>query len=161
MSESRYPWRVSRSMNTAWPKPTEQQGFKKMLCWKQALYHRWLKSLFPAWGITAFKGYYNYFMCKQKENKNQTARILKPPFSSLSGLWESTNRGKSERKAWRAGALQAAVNLWLSAAPGLLQPRTEGIFRTPQAFIFSAGVSVHLRGSQEAETSGMCPPMAA
>lgn len=114
---------------------------KKMLYLKHALYSRWLKSVFLAWGITAFKDYYNYFMCKHKKSgkKPQTTQILNPPFSSFNGLCVNAKQKEvTERKAYKMDALPAAENHSLAvvhgaipwAARGLSQLRIEVIFRT-------------------------------
>lgn len=66
---------------------------------------RGLKSVIPAWRITAFKDYYDSFMHKQKKekkNKTKSKNHPTPPFVSFNGLCvnakqkEVTKRNKAE-----------------------------------------------------------------
>jgi len=76
-----------------------------MLHLEHTFYSRWLKSVFPAWGITAFKDYYDSFMhtTKQTNNNNNnnkkptTAKHPNPLFVSLNGLHVNAKQ-KSQRE---------------------------------------------------------------
>lgn len=113
---------------------------QKMLDLKHARYSRWLKSVFPAWGITAFRDYYHYFMCKQNKIKNTQNSQSSPAKSAVPiiswALWE----GKS---SWNGGTLGSRDPSSLHGVPAEAQELFSFIFSASQV-VTGAGSSRHM-----------------
>lgn len=154
VSEGRYRWRVSRSVNAALQLRSQNLPSSEGCCsWRK--FCIW-NMLFTAGGQRVFSWHGENqllrtiitILCistKKKWKKNQTTQILNPPFSSFNGLFVNAKQKEvTERKAYKMDALPAAENhslalvhgaiLW--AARGLSQPRIEVIFRTRWVFRF-------------------------
>lgn len=153
------------------PKPTEHRGLllvTKMLHSVRAVCSRGLKSVIPAWRITAFKDYYDSFMHKQKKReekqnpKAETTQIHRLCHSMGSAWTLNRRKSRTEIKQRHCKQQWTVISPWCLLqfsrqqvdyhSPELRQLLGPYEFSYWTGWIFSAGVSVHCRKLQASDT---------